>query len=242
MQTAISRLKLYGVGRFVKYAIYEKLYLELWMQKIRNSYSQAGEDVIIDRLLGNKKTGFYIDVGAYDPTRFNNTKRFYKKGWTGVNIEPNIVYFKKLEQQRKRDINLNLGVFNKVTKLNFYKFFPDTLSTFSRRRAKKYRTKGFKFIGKAKVRTVKLSDVLRKYAKGRKVDFLSVDTEGLELAVLKSNGWGESSPKVICIESSKHKPSAKKVEKFLLKEGYRKYWSGHVNDIYTLTRNQEQNP
>lgn len=211
------------------------------MQKIRNSYSQAGEDIIIDQVLGNKKSGFYIDVGAYDPNRFNNTERFYKRGWTGINIEPNINYFKKLQQQRKRDVNLNLGVSNKATKLDFYKFFPDTLSTFSKERAIKYKTQGFKFIGKTRVQTIKLSDVFKKYIKDRSVDFLSVDTEGFELEVLKSNDWKAGFPKIICIESSKYEPSAKKVEEFLLREGYKKYYSGHVNDIYILTNAQKQN-
>lgn len=241
MQNAILKLKLYGLKRFVKYAIFEKMYLGIWMQKVRNSYSQAGEDIIIDRLLGHKKSGFYIDIGAYDPTRFNNTKRFYDRGWTGINIEPDIVCFRRLEQRRKRDINLNLGISNKATKLNFYKFFPDTLSSFSEDMAMKYKTQGFKFIGKTKVQTVKLSDIVKKYRKSRNVDFLSVDTEGFELEVLKSNNWKVALPKVICIESSKQEGSAKNLEKFLLRRGYRKYWSGHVNDIYTLTRNQEQN-
>lgn len=240
MQNVISKLKLYGLKRFIEYAIYEKIYLEIWMQKVRNSYSQAGEDIIIDQLLGNKKLGFYIDVGAYDPDRFSNTKRFYKKGWTGINIEPNIVYFGKLDQKREKDTNLNLGISNKAAKLDFYKFFPDTLSTFSKDRAIKYKKQGFEFVGKSKVQTAKLSDVVKKYAKNKIIDFLSIDTEGFELEVLKSNNWKIALPKVICIESSKGESSAKNLEKFLLNNGYKKHHNGHVNDIYVL-KNQKQN-
>ncbi|MDO8734008.1 MAG: tetratricopeptide repeat protein, partial [Elusimicrobiota bacterium] len=49
------------------------------------------EDIIINQLLGNKKSGFYIDVGAYDPSRFNNTKRFYERG---------ISYYEKGEYEK----------------------------------------------------------------------------------------------------------------------------------------------
>ena len=95
------------------------------------SYSQWGEDIIIDNLLGRKKRGFYIDIGAYDPTRFSNTKRFYLRGWRGINVEPDPVRIKKFHKERPGDINLNIGIADKSRVLNFFKFDPPTLSTFS---------------------------------------------------------------------------------------------------------------
>jgi hypothetical protein len=52
------------------------------------SYSQHQEDLLIDLLLGQKATGFYVDVGANHPVRNSNTKRFSDRGWTGINAEP----------------------------------------------------------------------------------------------------------------------------------------------------------
>ena len=52
------------------------------------SYSQEGEDMILRRIFGDKRLGFYVDVGAHDPRRFSNTYYFYKRGWRGINIEP----------------------------------------------------------------------------------------------------------------------------------------------------------
>ncbi len=101
---------------------------------IFGSYSQHREDMLIDSLLKNKKNGFYVDVGANNPIGFNNTKRFYDKGWSGINIEPNIRGYKLFLEQRKRDINLNIGISKKEGNLTFYEMEPDMLSTFSKKR------------------------------------------------------------------------------------------------------------
>jgi len=37
------------------------------------SYSQEGEDMILRRLFGKQKKGFYVDIGAHHPKRFSNT-------------------------------------------------------------------------------------------------------------------------------------------------------------------------
>ena len=42
-------------------------------------YSQEGEDMILNRIFHNKNSGFYVDIGAFDPKRFSNTYFFYKK-------------------------------------------------------------------------------------------------------------------------------------------------------------------
>ncbi|WP_236263975.1 hypothetical protein, partial [Dysgonomonas sp. Marseille-P4677] len=47
------------------------------------SFSQEGEDLVINRFLENKPMGFYIDIGAHHPLRFSNTYKFYLKGWYG---------------------------------------------------------------------------------------------------------------------------------------------------------------
>jgi hypothetical protein len=78
-----------------------------------------------------KKTkGFYIDVGAHHPFRFSNTALFYKKGWQGINIEPDPSLIKNFNKYRTRDINLNFGVANEEKDLNFFIFNEPAFNTF----------------------------------------------------------------------------------------------------------------
>ncbi len=53
----------------------------------RNSYDGHKVDLIIAKYFNDKKNGFYINVGAYHPTKINNTYLLYKKNWRGINID-----------------------------------------------------------------------------------------------------------------------------------------------------------
>ncbi len=54
---------------------------------VQLSYSQDGEDMVLRRLLGGQRSGFYVDVGAHHPFRFSNTCYFHRLGWRGINID-----------------------------------------------------------------------------------------------------------------------------------------------------------
>lgn len=230
MQQLITKLKMYGWRKTLWFAIYEiKLLLDQWL---RQTYSQNQEDLFIDQVLNYPSTGFYIDVGAFDPHRFSNTKRFYQKGWRGINIEPDPQNYQKFVADRPKDTNLNLGISDQAGFLTFYKMQPGTLSTFSRQDAESNIKEGFALLAKIKVRTTTLADVFRQHANQVKVDFLSIDTEGLDFAVLKSNDWQKYTPRVVCVESNKGSQLENSVEKLLVKHGYRVVFNNGLNTIY----------
>ena len=54
----------------------------------RISYSQFGEDLWLADYFSDKRDGFYVDVGAFDPANVSNTLLLYRRGWRGINIEP----------------------------------------------------------------------------------------------------------------------------------------------------------
>jgi FkbM family methyltransferase len=176
----LQKVKIYGFSKSLHY-IYLELRNLLFKRLLQGSYSQNGEDLLIDRLLNYKKSGFYVDIGAHDTTRFSNTKKFYKKGLRGLNIDPNLNLIKKFEEQRRKDINLAVGIGSKVGTLTFYEFLPSTLSTLSKDEADKYINEGFRLVGKSKVQVKTLESILDKYCKSVSIDFLSVDTEGTDL-------------------------------------------------------------
>ncbi|MBI3103852.1 FkbM family methyltransferase [Candidatus Daviesbacteria bacterium] len=240
MINAFKKIKLYGLRQFISFA-YSELKSIFYTQIINGSFSQNGEDLIIDKLLNYKKTGFYVDIGSYDPYRFSNTYRFYKRGWKGINIEPNVHNYKKFVTARPRDYNLNIGICAKRANLDFYNLFPDTLSTFSKIDAIKYQKIGFEIIDKSKVKVERLDKILHKF-RIKKIDFLSIDTEGFEMEVLKSNNWENFNPKLVCVESFTFKRDRSKskermeIRRFLSKVGYKKVYANDTNIIYQSTK------
>lgn len=225
------------------------LILEVQMQlkmALQDSHTPTSEDILIDKLLGHKKKGFYVDIGACDPNRFSNTKKFYDKGWRGINIEPNTTGIEKFNRKRPRDINLNIGISDKNCTLNFFKFEPESLSTFSRKVAQRRQNYGYKLIETTPVKVYKLSEVLAKYHKGGPIDFFSIDTEGFEYQILKSNDWKKFKPTVICLEFTSiamSNPNTKKpvrkltrsIEKMLTEAGYKKAGSTVSNQLFQLS-------
>lgn len=87
------------------------------------SYAQNFEDVLINRVFKHKAKGFYIDVGALHPTIDSVTKAFYDIGWSGINIEPIKEYYELVQEERPRDINLNIALSNIEDKLEFSKYW-----------------------------------------------------------------------------------------------------------------------
>ncbi|KKU14021.1 MAG: SAM-dependent methyltransferase [Microgenomates group bacterium GW2011_GWC2_45_8] len=228
MKDLIAKIKMYGVLKSFNFFLSEAKY------KLRqlsfSSYSQREEDLVIDRLLKYKKRGFYVDIGANDPHRFSNTKRFYLKGWRGINIDPNMDSIERFMNSRPKDINLNIGISGEKSKIIFFRFFPDTLSTFSPNLAKDYVKSGYKKIKEEYIQTFPLAMVLKKYAGKKKIDFLSVDTEGFDEKVLKSNDWKKYKPKIICVESNKSGES--KINNLLRENKYTLAFDNGLNSIY----------
>lgn len=197
--------------------------------KLKGSSSQYGEDIIISELL-NKQNGFYVDIGANDPYHFSNTNYFYKRGWNGINIEPNINLFNKLQIHRSRDINLNIGVGQKIENICFYIFSASCLSTFSEEAAQRAINKGFALTDKVEVQVYRLDSVLELYLDSRHIDFMSVDVEGYDLEVLKSNDWDRYRPTLVMVEVEHI--ANDEILNFMKEVGYMPVYNNKANIIF----------
>lgn len=196
------------------------------------TYAQNREDLYLFSYLSDIKTGFYIDVGAHDPVKDSVTKLFYKQGWTGINIEPQKELFKKIQKDRKNDINLNIGLSNKAGLLRLRQFPGGGLSTFSDEMKDLYEHDNkMKTVPhedyEVEVRT--LQSVFENEAKGKTVHFIKIDVEGLEYEVIQGNDWKKHRPLMICIEANH---LVKDWHPLLEKANYTKIFFDGLNDYY----------
>jgi len=166
------------------------------------SYSQEGEDMILNRIFEGKHQGFYVDVGAHHPRRFSNTYFFYKLGWSGINVEPNPDVIRIFNMDRSRDVNLQCGVSECQGTLKYHYFDDPALNTFDEAVVKsRIETTHYKLVKTEEISLFRLDSLLKKYLpESKQIDFLSVDVEGFDLFVLKSNDWSLFRPTCVLVE------------------------------------------
>jgi FkbM family methyltransferase len=206
------------------------------------SYSQSGEDLIVDFIFKELgiQTPTYIDIGAHHPYYLSNTAIFYSKGSRGINIEPDPSLFLAFEKERNFDINLNVGIADKESTLDFYVMNVNTLNTFLEKEVENYCNQGdFHIKEVKKINVTTLRNVLEKYNKGVFPDFLTLDAEGVDEIVLKSIDFEKNKPTVICTETISFSSNGKGIKNveiihYLESKGYLLYADTNINSIFVV--------
>jgi len=206
------------------------------------SYSQEGEDILLLKIFGFKKNGFYVDVGAHHPKRFSNTYLFYRRGWRGINIDAMPGSMKAFNKIRKRDINIEKPISDVNQTLTFYSFKEPALNSLSETLSLKRIDNNEELLFKQELQTARIEEILDNFLPvNQKIDFLSIDVEGLDFNVLKSNNFKKYSPKVIIIEILENNIDIlleNEITLFMKEMNY-KIQSKPVNSVVFIKNNQE---
>ena len=88
--------------------------------KSRRPNSHWGVDLILNDVFKNKKNGFYIDIGCHHPMINNHTYLFYKKNWTGINIDLDFNSIDMFNFFRPKDINIQCALSNIEDETEFF--------------------------------------------------------------------------------------------------------------------------
>jgi FkbM family methyltransferase len=191
-------------------------------------YSQIGQDKWVHSVLGNKRNGFFIELGACDGLYLSNTLFFERTlGWNGICIEPNNVYFQELEKNRKCNISNDLisSESNKTVDFSFCEaasgIIDENVGPFTGRDRTIKKT------------TVTLDMILEKFNAPNVIDYLSLDVEGHEYSILSTFPF--SKYKFRCITVEHNEPHVGPNQQMLIREileknGY-KYVKGN-DDVH----------
>jgi FkbM family methyltransferase len=218
----------------------DRLFSKNWQK----SYSQCGEDLIIDYIFNGIlkiPRPSYMDIGANDPVKINNTYLLYRKGCRGICVEPDPELFIRLRKVRQGDTCLNLGIGTEnKSEADYFIMSSKTLNTFSAAEAKNIENNSH--FGKQKIESIikvpllSMNDLCEKFFP-RGINLISLDVEGHDLEILKSMDLKKYRPEVFCVESVKceiNDKLAKDTEMidFLLQNGYLVYADTFINTIF----------
>lgn len=155
---------------------------------------------MLARLFAGQATGFYVDVGASHPSIGSVTKHFYDRGWSGINIEPLAGAHALLLRERPRDVNLHAAAAARRGELRFVEAVDFTgLSTSDAAQADYLHRHGLA-LREHRVAGVTLNEVFDRHVT-QPVDFLKIDVEGGEAAVLAGIDLRRHRPRALLIEA-----------------------------------------
>lgn len=206
------------------------------------SYAQNFEDVILWRALKHIEVGFYIDVGANDPKTDSVTQAFYNAGWRGMNIEPVSHWFKRLQESRLRDINLQLAIGKKQGAVTLFEIPRTGLSTAKEKFVEYYETeKGYQSQKLDDVPLDTLTNLCEQYHIAP-IHFLKIDVEGMEKDVLEGIDFTKIRPWIVLVEAilpGREVECYVDWEFILLDGGYQYVYCDGVNRYYVANEHSE---
>jgi FkbM family methyltransferase len=185
------------------------------------STSQLGQDLWVLEKMGFKRGGYFVEFGATDGVRLNNTYLLEKEfGWTGLCAEPNPEFLQKLQRNRSCTVSAACIAGESGQQVEF--ILADEFGGIAahcqdmhdeKRRA--YRDLGQTMV----VSTVSLDEFLRKHNAPRTIDYLSIDTEGSEYEILKNFPFDEWEVRLITVEHN-FTPIRASIRELLTAKGY----------------------
>lgn len=189
------------------------------------TYSQNREDLYLWALLGHRPNGRYVDVGCNHERLHSVTRLFYDRGWSGINIDANERMAPEYER-RTRDRFVACGVGEAAASMTFRDYpHHDGLSTFDGG-VMGLHDESRPFVEReVEVRT--LASILADHDVEH-VDFLKIDVEGLEGAVIRGADFSSVRPTVIVVEASR----SDDCEAVLFPLGYRIEFFDGLNTYY----------
>jgi len=206
------------------------------------SYAQNFEDVMLWRALGHVQRGFYIDIGAWSPDLDSVTRAFSERGWRGINVEPDPVWFPRLQERRPSDTNLQVVVGDSEGRATMHFIANSGLSTMDDAIARTHAAAGWP-VEDREVTATTLTSIWRAHVpEGQPVHFLKVDVEGAERAVLLGNDWRTLRPWVVVVEATRPNSQVETHEgweSILLDAGYRYVYGDGLNRFYVAQERPE---
>jgi len=165
------------------------------------SHAQFFQDLLVLFLLKEKRDGYFIEFGVMDGITLSNTFLLESKySWRGIAAEPARCWHQELRRNRTCSLDHRcvwsksgeILQFNETPEAEFSTI--DALSNSDRHA--EHRKEGNRYT----VETISLRDLLRAHDAPRSIDYLSIDTEGSEFAILNSFFPTQHKVRIITVE------------------------------------------
>jgi FkbM family methyltransferase len=130
----------------------------------------------------NKKNGYFVEVGALDGFLMSQSFIFEKQlDWNGIVVEPNPIWKDGLNLHRNCDVSTK-AISNKRGKMIFE---CRQIPSFSGLKMSTNESRTSDVINEFEIETITLNDLFDEFNAPEILDWVSIDTEGAEIDILK---------------------------------------------------------
>ena len=223
------------LGRFVNYFLDQQRssglrdeeifsFWEYCRGMLPRSRSQIFQDLWVLYMKGESHDGYFVEFGACDGVEMSNTWILEKEfNWTGILAEPNPVWHADLFANRSADISTSCVYWSTGNEVEFEcaaenpelsyvsDIIPDDVHQKNGNRKKRYQIK---------VETISLNELLDMYDAPSVVDYISVDTEGSEYAILKNFDFKKRQVDLFTVEHAGDPVKREKIRALMNSNGY----------------------
>lgn len=207
------------------------------MTPIPGGLGALGQDLFVAQMLGYKRGGVFVDIGANDGVSGSNTLFFERElGWSGLAVEPIPSAFEKCRQNRQCHL-LNACVSDQNGQAQFLEVagpaqmlsgLENKLNRRHLRRIRRNVGRQGGTVRRINVETITWHTALERFGI-RNVDFLSLDTEGGELDILRSIDFNRTPVNVISVENNYYTQA---IGALLSSRGFGRCGAFAVDEIY----------
>jgi len=200
--------------------------------------SQYGVDsFLLETMLKDVKNGIFVDIGAHDGVEHSNTYKMEKElGWEGVCIEPRRGVTDKLKETRSCNIeNVAIGPKEGVMQFMELQGYTHELSGLidymDSRHTERIRRELVEYGGSKEIYNVPvmpLEKICEKYGYSE-IDYVNLDVEGAERAILKSIDFEAIKIKSISVENNFDEAD---IRLFMMSKGFELVKQLCIDDIY----------
>jgi FkbM family methyltransferase len=177
--------------------------------------TQAAEQELVQLFFSDLEEGYFVDVGASHPTNGSQSWYLEQKGWRGILVEPIPELCEALRRERPRSITVQAacGAPEQRGRVDFHVAEGYTRSSLEKNAVSL--TASFTRTDTVDLRT--LDEILAE-VRPPKIDFVSIDVEGLQLNVLRGFDLEKHRPTLLLVED--HLLNLK-THRYLRRRGYR---------------------
>lgn len=201
--------------------------------------SQIAQDRWVHSVLGDRRNGYFVELGACDGLYFSNTLFFERNlNWNGICIEPNDTYFRQLRENRWCNLSNELAYSVEGETVKFANceavsgIVDDNVGPFTNR---------VNYVMKT---TTTLGKILDRFNAPNIIDYLSLDVEGQEYTILSTFPFDKYKFRCITVEhNAPHvgPTQQRMIRELLERNGYRfvkgnddvnNWGHGPIDDFY----------